>query len=78
MLAAVEARLGVLTGLQVWLAVRVRRPFLCADVHARKRHDQSGLDGLSLPWLDLVRLAWTGYPVATKLCVGLDPVVHSA
>jgi hypothetical protein len=68
-LAAVEAQLGVLTGLQVWLAVQVRRPSLCADVHARKRHDQSGLDGLSLPWLDLVRLAWTGYPVATKLCV---------
>jgi hypothetical protein len=44
-LAAVEAQLGVLTGLQVWLAVQVRRPFLCADVRARKMRDQSGLDG---------------------------------
>jgi hypothetical protein len=44
-LAVVEEQLGVLKELQVWLAVQVRRPFLCADVHARKRHDQSGLDG---------------------------------
>jgi hypothetical protein len=45
LLVAVEAQLGVLMGLQVWLAVQVRRPFLCADVRARKLRDQSGLDG---------------------------------
>jgi hypothetical protein len=44
-LAAVEAQLGVLTEFQVWLVVQVRRPSLCANVRARKRHDQSGLDG---------------------------------
>ncbi len=45
MLAAVEAQLGVLMGLQVWLAVQVRRPSLFANVCVHKMHDQSGLDG---------------------------------
>ena len=45
MLAAVEVQLGVLMGLKVWLAVQVRRPFLCANVRARKMRDQSGLNG---------------------------------
>jgi hypothetical protein len=44
-LAAVKAQLGVLMGLQVWLAVQVRRPSLCSDVRARKMRGQSGLDG---------------------------------
>jgi hypothetical protein len=44
-LAAVEAQLGVLMELQVWLAVQVRRPFLFVDVYGHRRHDQSGLDG---------------------------------
>jgi hypothetical protein len=43
--APVVGEVGVLAGLQVWLAVQVRRPFLYADVCARRMRDQSGLDG---------------------------------
>jgi hypothetical protein len=76
-LAVVEEQLGVLKGLQVWLVVQARRFFLCANLCGHKMNAQSGLDGQSLPWLGLECLAWTGYPVAAKLCVGHNPVVHS-
>ena len=45
LLVAVEVQLEVVVELLVWLVVQVRRPFLCADVHARKRRDPMGLDG---------------------------------
>jgi hypothetical protein len=45
LLVAVEVQLEVVVELQVWLVVQVRRPSLCADVHARKRRDPMGLDG---------------------------------
>jgi hypothetical protein len=76
-LAVVEEHLGVLKGLQVWLVVQARRFFLCASLCGHKMSAQSGLDGRSLPWLGLECLAWTGYPVAAKLCVGHNLVVHS-
>ncbi len=63
--------------LQVWSVGQEWHFFLCADVRAHKMHAQSGLGGLSSPWLGLGRLAWIGYPMATKLCVGRDPVVRS-
>ncbi len=77
MLVVVEAQLGVLVELPVWLAVGVRRPFLCASLCGHKMNAQSGLDGRSLPLLGLGCLAWTGCPVAARLCVSHDPVVHS-
>ena len=77
MLAAVEVQLVVLVELQVWLAVLVQHPFLCANLCEHKMSAQTGLDGRSLPWLGLGCLAWTGCSVAAKLCVGHDPAVHT-
>jgi hypothetical protein len=76
-LTVVEAQLGVLVGLQVWLLIQARRFFLCANLCGHKMNAQSGLDGRFSPWLGLGCLAWTGYPVAAKLCEGHDPVAHS-
>ena len=45
LLVAVEVQLEVVVELLVCLVVQVRRPSLCANVHARKRRDPMGLDG---------------------------------
>jgi hypothetical protein len=76
-LAVVEEQLGVLKGLQVWLVVQAQRFFLCASLCGHKMSAQSGLDGRSSLWLGLECLAWTGCPVAAKLCEGHNPVAHS-
>ncbi len=77
LLVAFEVALEVLKGLQVWLVVQVRLFFLCASLCGHKMSAQSGLDVRSSPLLGRECLAWSGCPVAAKLCGGHDPVAHS-